>query len=60
MVEFCPNCKSAIVPEEKNGQVIFACSRCGYASGRSRKIVRILEKPDQTVYVIEKGQLERQ
>jgi DNA-directed RNA polymerase subunit M/transcription elongation factor TFIIS len=53
-VEFCPHCKSALLLEERDGQVVSACSRCGYGSDGSRKRIKTFDRPDQTIFVVEK------
>ena len=53
-MEFCPYCKSALLVEERDGAVVSACSRCGHRSDSSRKRVKTFDRPDQTVFVIEK------
>ena len=53
-MEFCPRCKSALLPEKRDDKVTFACSRCGYVSDASKKVVKTFGEPEQSVFVIEK------
>jgi len=53
-MEFCPRCKSVLIPEKRSDTVAFACSRCGYVSEVSQKIVTTFSEPEQSVFVVEK------
>jgi DNA-directed RNA polymerase subunit M/transcription elongation factor TFIIS len=53
IIEFCPQCGSAILLVKRDGKVAFACSKCGYRSDTSRKVVKTF-KSERVVFVISK------
>jgi len=58
-MEFCPGCKSILLPESRNGKAVLACSKCGYTREAEMKATKTFDKPEQSVYVVEKQEESR-
>ena len=41
---FCPDCGSILIPKEKNGKKVLACSSCPYTKDPQGEVVEIREK----------------
>jgi DNA-directed RNA polymerase subunit M/transcription elongation factor TFIIS len=55
-MNFCPQCRSVLLPEKRNDTVSFVCVKCGSTSEVSRIVTRRLDKPEQSVFIVEKRQ----
>lgn len=54
-MEFCPRCKSVLLPENRKGNVVFVCSQCGaQVSDVSSKTVKVFGESESSVFVTEK------
>jgi len=54
-MEFCPRCKSVLLPENREGNVVFVCSQCGaQVSDVSSKTVKVFGESEPSVLVTEK------
>jgi hypothetical protein len=38
----------------RRGQVLYACSKCGYLSDVTKTVVTTLDRPDRAIFVVEK------
>ena len=55
-MNFCPQCKSALFPEKRNGTIALVCIRCGVTSEASRLETKIFDKPEPSIFIVEKRQ----
>lgn len=58
-MNFCPHCKSALLPEKRNTTVTFVCVRCGWTSEAPRVVTKALGKAEQSVFIVEKQRTTR-
>ncbi len=47
-MRFCPKCGSLMVPEKKDGKVIWVCRKCGYTENSSEKSVTVKRSVEET------------
>jgi len=55
-MDFCPQCRSVLLPEKRNDTISFVCVKCGSTSELSRIVTRTLDKSEQSVFIVEKQQ----
>ena len=53
-MQFCPKCGSTLLPQKKEKKVFLACSKCGYTSTKSSKVVTRLSHEREKIVVIGK------
>jgi len=51
-LQFCPKCGSTLLPQKKEKKVLLACSKCGYESTKSAKVVSRLRRERESIVVI--------
>jgi len=54
VLQFCPKCGSTLLPQKKEKKVFLACSKCGYTSTKSSKVVTRLHQDKEKIVVIGK------